>query len=479
MAKSWAHWLLLVVGCGGRVEDVAADAAPDATVDAAIDTSTDVVGETVDTSVPDTTVADTAAVDAAADATLDPFVWARVLGRGATLVRGPDVVLEPSGRTTVAMVSDELFFGVPDPCKAGGTGVARFDPTGAPLFVRCYPKELYEGGAVAVAPDGAVWLGTYDARAAVGDLAVTLRRLDAKGELAWEKTLRPKIPSNQTNVRGVVTTAAGDGLVAVELGDPVDFGAGPVGGPGKPHVVAKYDASGALLWTRTIANEDLRIGRGSALGATAGGGAVVAGYWSNGTIDLGAGSTSLTTGSYLLVLDPAGKPVWNRTFPYGVNCAWVAANTKGEVVVAGVTGVPFDPGVGGEIPAAKDAVRAFVAVYDPIGKPLWATSWPGFANVAAFAGSTVWVGGAQRSSTGLDTPRLTHFAADGTTLGEAWPGYVTPTARVHGLSVDPIGGLAIVGLFDSPLTFGTKTLTPLPPTDASPFTSTFAARWVP
>ncbi len=473
--------LLLVVGCGGRVEDVSVDAAPDATVDtsdaATADTSIDVAPETVDSTLPDSAVAE------AADAERDPFVWARVLGQPGTLGRGPDAVIEPSGRTTFAVMSNAPFPGFSDPCVlgAGGAGVARLDPTGTPLFLRCYEKEFYQGGTLAVAPDGAVWLGTYDARVGSADMAVTLRRLDAKGALAWERTLRPKTPSVHTNVRGVVTTAAGEGIVAVHLVEPIDFGGGLVGGPGMPAVVAKYDATGALLWTRTIANESLRRGYNTALGATKTGGAVVVGAWFGGTIDLGAGPTSLTEGAYLLALNATGGPLWSRVLPYGADCTSVAANDKGEVVTAGNTSVPFDPGIGGAILGTKDAVMAFVVVYDPTGKPLWATSWPGVANVATFAGSTVWVGGAQRSSTGLDSPRLTHFAADGTTLGEAWPGYVTPPSRatVQGLSVDPTGGVAIVGFFNSPLSFGKTTLTPLPVAETSWPSSTFAARWVP
>jgi hypothetical protein len=141
-------------------------------------------------------------------------------------------------------------------------------------------------------------------------------KLDSTGAALWTA---PQVPANAsafTWFSFLQPTVAADGAGGVYLGAYTGFGApmadlgcGPVSGT----FLMQLDTTGACLWS--VASPGLVVGPVGAL-LPAGGGRVVVSAPFQGTVDLGCGPMTSTSGTSTLVaeLGACGTCVWSRSF---------------------------------------------------------------------------------------------------------------------------------------------------------------------
>lgn len=102
------------------------------------------------------------------------------------------------------------------------------------------------------------------------------------------------------------------------------------GYPAMTLVLAKTDAVGETLWTRTYGGTE-RGSRGMSVQQTSDGGYAVAGRYKSSNFDVGF---------YLVKTDPAGDTLWTRVFGYptGADARSVHQTADGGYILAGITG---------------------------------------------------------------------------------------------------------------------------------------------
>ncbi|NMC04989.1 MAG: hypothetical protein GYA24_07255 [Candidatus Lokiarchaeota archaeon] len=230
---------------------------------------------------------------------------------------------------------------------AGDAFLAKYSSTGTLLWNRTWGLTGDSGYEVAVAADGSVYMAgcTQNFGAGAGD--AFLAKYSSTGTQLWNRTW------GGTNWDyGYGVAVATDGLVYL-AGITNSFGAGLTDA-----FIAKYDAAGTLLWTRTWGTDYDDGGYGVAVATD--GSVYLAGF----TYNYGAGGIN----AFLSKYDSTGKMLWNRVWR-GVNAEIgysVAVATDWLVYLAGITnsfGAGFDD--------------AFLAKYSSTGTQLWNHTWGG------------------------------------------------------------------------------------------------------
>jgi len=125
------------------------------------------------------------------------------------------------------------------------------------------------------------------------DFDIKVVKLDASGNLVWEKTFGGEFHERSYSVQ---QTSDGGYVVA---GYTMSFGAG-----GRDVYVLKLDANGNTLWERTFGGSGDDVAH--SIQQTSDGGYIVGGY----TESFGTSGKNI----YVLKLDADGKRVWERTF---------------------------------------------------------------------------------------------------------------------------------------------------------------------
>jgi hypothetical protein len=202
--------------------------------------------------------------------------------------------------------------------------------------------------------------------------AAFVAKLDAGGAHLWSRSL-----GGDVAVEALTVDAAG----AVVL-------TGTVEGPQGPNLlVAKLDADGAPLWSRRFGEGDGQFPADVAVDAA--GNVLLTGAF-GATLDFGGGPLPLVAWPDVFVakLDAGGQHLWSRAFSgagYQVATS-VVAGAAGEVIFAGTFIQAFDPG-GGVLPETG-SYQNFVAELDAGGNPVWservgdpqhAMPWPSLA----------------------------------------------------------------------------------------------------
>ncbi|MFT3768699.1 MAG: hypothetical protein QM820_24905 [Minicystis sp.] len=141
------------------------------------------------------------------------------------------------------------------------------------------------------------------------------------------------------------------------------------------YVLAKIDAAGALVWSRSFGDSSQGGYLPLAIDAH---NDIVMGVSFHGSVDLGDGAGAEAPGPAILIakLDPAGFPLWARSFPndgLGATVVEIAVDQDGNVIF---TGTIF-PGSTLDFGAFQAAGDSFVAKLDPDGQPLWVRSFTG------------------------------------------------------------------------------------------------------
>lgn len=328
---------------------------------------------------------------------------------------------------------------------AGGQDafLARYTAAGALLWTRQIGTPQWDE-AIGVAVDGAG--GVFIAGDTKGSLGgpnpapgiedAFLAKYDAAGSLLWTRQLgTPGIDIGFD----AAADSAGNAFIA-------GWTAGSLGGPsagGVDAFIAKYDATGALLWMRQLGTASTDHAQGVA--ADDAGNAFIAGY-TGGSF---AGQSVMPSDAFVAKYDASGALLWVRQIvSWGTERAeGVAADGAGGVYICGHTsGSIGGPDLGGD--------DAFVARYDGSGALLWIRqfgtarydyAWAVAADAAGNAYITGYTDGDfAGQSGGADDAFLVKFDAQGSMLWARQLG-VQGSDFGCGVAVDAAGAAYITG----------------------------------
>jgi hypothetical protein len=337
-------------------------------------------------------------------AKLDPsgaYIWAHLFG-DANNQEGNSVALDAAGNVLVTgVVAGTIDFGQgPQSCPMGDCiFVAKLGPTGAPLWGKVFGQTGHGAGA-AIAADGkgnvfvtgsvngAVDFGGGALVSAGGDDIFVLA-LDPSGAFAWAKLFGDASGQKGSSV---AVDAAGDLFVTGSAAGTVNFGAGGLISEGATSIfVAKFDPTGAPLWSKLFGAGGNPGNVGTGIAADASGNAVVTG-WVSGSADFGGGSLTSAGAIDIFVakFDPDGAPIWSHLFGGpGSQLGWsLAVDPASNVVVTGYFSgaVDFGGGTGEIVSAGLDDI--FVAKFKPDGTALWSKRFGDPGSQAGFGVAT-------------------------------------------------------------------------------------------
>lgn len=331
-------------------------------------------------------------------------LWSRRFG-DAGIQRGEGVSVDGSGNVALTgLLQGSVDFGG-GPLNGGAKEsafVARFDSDGNHLF----SKRIGDGNtqAYAIATDG-------DGAVVVAGLFTGALQTD----------------------NGALTTADGADVFA-----------------------AKLDASGNLLWVRSLGG-DMGWPPGYAVCASTDGNILVAGSFS-GTIELGNGSATAAGSSdvFLVKLDPSGEPLWGKTFggPLAQAAHSVAVDQDSNVLVAGSFTGSID--FGGDSLLSAGSEDAFVAKLDASGQHIWSRRLGSAGSDTASgvstdaSGNVIVVGTLSIQGPDVFVAKLDAAGAD------LWMNtYGDPAAQqAYGVDVDAVGHITLAGQLSGTIDFG-------------------------
>jgi hypothetical protein len=319
-------------------------------------------------------------------ATID--VWSTSFDDDATGNSVTNLAVAVDGSNDVLLAGEyngTLSFGQA-PLTSGGMKsnfCANFDASGKPLW----SNQVVGSGFAAVAADatGDVYLtGAFVPNGAIGEtcglsnasqamVAVLVAKTDATGALLWCKAFGTSGPQLGT---AIVVDSQGNSVIVGPLLGTADFGGGPLTGTTlTDSFVLKLDPSGNYIWAKAF------VASGFSGVAVDGGGDVILVGSLIGSTTFG-GPMLVAMGSEdlcLAKLDSSGNYLWSQSYgaaggSSGANN--VAIDAGGNMVVAGgFTGV-LDFG-GNPLTAAgtTGGVDVFVAKLGPTGTPIWSKSF--------------------------------------------------------------------------------------------------------
>ena len=264
----------------------------------------------------------------------------------------------------------------------------------------------------------------------------------------------------------VATDGSGNVVAAGIFQLSIDFGGGYLSGFPSTFV-AKYNASGAHMWSRSFASfcEDM---------ATDGAGNVMVTGVASGPVDFGGGVMPGGLDVYICKFDANGAFVWARRYA-GVgterDARGVAADALGNIFITGNFTGTINLGGGTLTSAGSNDI--FLAKYDAAGAHVWSkrlgaagydigygVDVDGAGNVIAtgnFSG-TVNFGGGNLTSVGAGDIFLVKYDASGL---HQWSKRVGGSVGENGdaVAVDPVGNVVITGNFSGTANFGGSNLT--------------------
>ncbi len=319
--------------------------------------------------------------------------------------------------------------------------LAKFDAAGVLLWTRQFGTSAGDAG-YGVAADGAG--NAYIAGGTTGSFGgpnagysdAFLAKFDASGTLLWTRQV------------GTSATDAGIGVAVDDAGNAYMTGytEGSLGGPNAGEFdafLAKFDASGTLLWTHQVGTpaQDL----GFSLAVDGAGTAFITGYtWGS----LG-GPIAGETDAFLAKYDPSGVLLWTRQFGTSAGDVGQAAavDGAGNAYITGLTyGNLAGPNAGFE--------DVFLAKFDASGVLLWMRQFgtsagdAGFGVAADDAGIAYITGSTSGSlggpNAGYSDAFLAKFDALGTLLGTSQAGS-SMDDTAWGVAVDDADNAYITG----------------------------------
>ncbi|WP_437963761.1 hypothetical protein WMF04_29025 [Sorangium sp. So ce260] len=360
---------------------------------------------------------------------------------------------------------------------AGGGATGAGAVLAAPDAIYLHPTDdlgsMVWSVAIAAAHDGGAYVGgnSYGGLA-LGDQLITdngafLVRLDPSGELLWSA---PIVTEELSGANAVTVDPSGNVLFAGEFNGEITIGdtklTAPLADPDA--LVAKLDAEGAVLWTRSFDSGATDSALAITTDAT---GHVVVGGYVDGDIDFGGGLMEVDGESpFLLKLTPDGDFVWAKVFQRdggsgdgsaGNSVAGVAVHESGDVWVTGYAdGTLTIDGTSLTLPAGS-ASMGFVARFSSDGATRLARRFGGperDRGTDIAAGGGVFLSGMVNGESDVlgttvradrEAPYGTAFVAKLTESGTAeWVTTPEPSGSASGVAPDQTGGVYAAGRSD-------------------------------
>lgn len=306
------------------------------------------------------------------------------------------VAADPSGNVLLTGYStDSLDFGGGDIGADNDAFLVKLSPEGEHLWSRslgCSACAVVLGSVYPTAltsdADGAIYVvGSYegylgneacDCEEPDEDGALFVRKYDATGTLVWHVAGDGEL---QQSAHAVVVDSDGNVVVggtyrselvwdgAAHVGPTSDF---------SDHYAftARFNSSGALLWSRSFASDAADKQSVEAIAVSASGNIVIAGVFQN-KLDLGGTpETGLDKyDAFVAGLSATGETLWSHIYP-GDGLQLIAGldtTSDGQVLAAGVTEAPLD--FAGTTLAMPGARSLLVAAYSPDGAELWGRAY--------------------------------------------------------------------------------------------------------
>jgi hypothetical protein len=304
------------------------------------------------------------------------YIWAkRAVKTGSDLSPGA-LTVAPNGDILFTVPSAALLdvgcgpTQVP-PGFGGGPIVARLDKDGKCLWSTGFANTMIDAARIAFDASGNVYVaGSVYSGADFGGGPVGP---PSGGALMFLTSLTPDGKHLDTKiwgvgsstaptpeVRGLAFDAGGNILLTGTFneGSTLDFGTGPLSAValGYSSFIAKLDASGAGIWSKTFGPDTTR---GFDIAVEPGGDIVAIG-WMQGTVKFGVDTLTSNSGTYLVRFN-AGGAVLSADVLSGVSGARLVVDGKGSAIVAGSFGGTIDLGSGTLVcPSGEDAFVADV-----------------------------------------------------------------------------------------------------------------------
>ncbi len=283
--------------------------------------------------------------------------WTRQLGTN-DIDEGRGVSTDGLGNVYVAGVTYGSLSGVSSGV-GGDVFLVKYDAAGTLQWTRQFgvPNNDIVGWDVSADGLGNIYV-TGEFRIIEHNSDAFVAKYDAAGALQWTRQLSTS--SNFSTGNGV----SADGLGNVYI---TGFASGDLGGPNAGEgnaFVAKYDGAGDLQWTRQFGDSDFTYSVDSfGVSADALGNVFVTGRT---TGDLGGPFQGGSSDAFVMKYDATGDRQWTRQLgtSSGDESRGIAVDGLGNVYVSGSTaGDLSEPLMGGS--------DAFVAKYDSAGDLLW------------------------------------------------------------------------------------------------------------
>lgn len=387
--------------------------------------------------------------------------------------------------------------GAANPDEPAFACMPKVDPSG---WTRVWPKRLGgdggdQGTSVAIDGNGNVTLaGSFrnvvdfggGPVSAVGDTDGFIASYDANAAFRWVRCFGGTDAVINYNSASAVTTDKSGNVYSIGVcNGAVDFGGGPVPGPGA--CLVSYDSAGALRWVRRFGGAP---GNGTGVAVDVSGNVYATGQFS-GTTDFGGGPvTSAGIDAFVASYTSAGAFRWvgdTHATP-GSSAAGmsIAVDASANVFVVGRFGGTVDLG-GTPSVTASDPADIFVASYTSTGTPRWgkgfassgydeglgvAVDASGNVHLTGRFEGTVDFGGGPMTSSGMEV-----FVASFDSMGAfRW---AKEFGAGFGAAVDGKSNVYVTGAFEGSLSFGGETLDSAGEQDifVASFDSDGAFRW--
>jgi len=304
-----------------------------------------------------------------------------------------------------------------------------------------------------------------------GSTDVFIAKYDASGNVLWAKQAGGQDIDASKNI---AVDISGDSYITGEFQGSATFGSTTLTSSGSYDAfIAKYDASGNVLWAKQSGGAGLEMGRGIAVDGS--GNCYITGYFDGSAT---FGSTTLTSsGSYDVFIakyDATGNFQWadragSSGEDYGRN---VAIDGSGNSYIAGT--FRNLASFGSTTLTSSGVEDIFIAKYDASGSVLWAKKAGGTSKDAAngiavdgsgnsyitgeFQGNTTFGSITITSSTSLPDICVARYDGSGNLL---WVKQAGGSSSDFGrnITVDGSGNSYITGEFEGSASFGSTMLT--------------------